>query len=136
MAPASLTGLTGTHLSVILIEPEPTPMGLISKLIARVALNAAVIYGIAYYLPGFQISGGTKGLILAALVVALAHFILRPILKLISFPLLIFTFGFFNIVINFFLLWAADAYSTALTIADLKTLFISSIIIGFINSIF
>ena len=111
-------------------------MGLISKLITKVALNTVAIYGIAYYLPGFQISGGTKGLLMAALAVTLAHFILRPILKLISFPFLLITFGLFNIVINFFLLWAADAYSTALTIADLKTLFISSIIIGLVNSIF
>lgn len=111
-------------------------MGLISKLIAKVALNAAAIYGIAYYLPGFQISGGARGLILATLVITLAHFILRPVLKLVSFPFILITFGLFNIVINFFLLWAADTYSTALTIADLKTLFISSIIIGLVNSVF
>ncbi|KKW21104.1 MAG: hypothetical protein UY71_C0043G0009 [Parcubacteria group bacterium GW2011_GWB1_52_7] len=112
-------------------------MHFILKLGLRLAFTAAAMYGLQWYFPsGFIVSADPKTFLGVAGLIVLVHTVLRPILKLISFPLLLLTLGLFNIVINLALLLLVDYYSTALTISGWKTALISSIILGIANSLF
>ncbi len=69
-----------------------------------VLVAAFVVHGISYdstdmYLNGSKIPIPT-GLIVATLVLGILNAFLRPILLLLSLPLLIFTLGLFTLVIN------------------------------------
>ncbi|QQG45341.1 MAG: phage holin family protein [Candidatus Sungiibacteriota bacterium] len=111
-------------------------MGFIYKLVAKVILNAVALYIVGRYFQNFQLGGGIETLIVAALVLAALNTFLRPILKLVSTPLLWVTFGLFNLVLNMALLWIADSLLTQLAINDLTTLFWTSILIALANSFF
>ena len=62
--------------------------------------------------------GSTLGIILSALliglVLTLVNMIFRPVIKLLSFPLYLLTFGLFSLVVNGFLLWVVAAISRTL----------------------
>lgn len=77
--------------------------------INTVALWAAakLIHGISYNGPGY-------GLLLVALVFGILNAFVRPVLKLLSFPLVMLTLGLFIFVLNAFMLLLTSAASKAL----------------------
>lgn len=71
-------------------------------LLLRWLLNAIVLLGIAYYLPGISVSGFYSALV-AALLLGLVNAVIRPILIILTLPITIVTLGLFTLVINAFL---------------------------------
>ena len=111
-------------------------MEFITKLVGKVLLNGAALYVAGLYLPGFILLGGFEALAVGAIVLTVLNAFVRPILRLISTPLIWITFGLFNIVIHVLILWLADQFLTQLAITDLQTLFFASIIIAIANAFF
>ena len=111
-------------------------MNFIAKFIARLVLNGVALYVAARYLPGFVLADGLTTLAIAAVALALLNAFLRPILRLISLPIIWITFGLFNLVIHMLILWIADHFLVQLSIADLPTLFWASISIALANAFF
>lgn len=110
-------------------------MGFVSKFVAKVALNAVALYILADYFPSFVLQGGIATFVVAALLLALLNVFVRPILTLISTPLIWLTFGLFNIIIHILILKIADIFLTQVTITDTATLFWGAIILAVANSI-
>lgn len=77
------------------------------KLILRWIINALVLLGIAYYLPGVGVNGFYAALI-AALVLGLVNAIIRPLFILLTLPVNILTLGLFTLVINALMFWLAS----------------------------
>lgn len=118
------------------------------RFIAKIAVNAGAVWLAARFIRGFEViphdfswlnflnvSPFVQSLIVAGLILALLNAIIRPILKLLSLPLLIITFGLFHIVINLVILYIADAYFAELAISGFRALFFGSILIGIANAI-
>lgn len=82
---------------------------------------------------GFAVKGGWEGFLLAALVLVILNLLLRPILKLISFPLIIVSLGLFSIVINALILWLVSQFTPYIAIDGLLSLLLATIIISVIN---
>jgi len=123
-------------LSKISVYDKLPDMGFFVKFIAKVILNGIAFYLASIYFPGFILAGGIWTLIIAALVFTIINTFIRPILRLITAPLVWVTFGLFNLVINMLILWMADRMLNELTITDLSTLFWVSIIIALANAFF
>lgn len=71
-----------------------------NRFIIQIIINALAILIAAYLVPGIVFSGSIWKLLLAGLALGLANAWIKPLLKLISLPLLVVTFGLFTIVIN------------------------------------
>ena len=106
---------------------------LLSKFLSKVAANAVGLYGASYFLPGIILTGGWQGLMIAAVVLAVLHTVLRPILKIITAPLVLITFGLFSIIINIGILWIADHYLTQIAFTDIYSLAVTALIITVAN---
>jgi len=87
------------------------------------------IYGIEY-------SGPIKTILLTGGFLGLANFFVKPILKIISFPLRIITLGLFTLVINMFLVWVVVDIFSPIEIKGIIPLFWTTIIIWAVSSIF
>jgi putative membrane protein len=72
------------------------------KLIIKWVLFALVIMATCY-LPGVKVDGFEYAMLIA-FVLALLNVFVKPLLKIIAFPLNVLTFGLFNFSINFVLL--------------------------------
>ncbi|MBU6415329.1 phage holin family protein [Patescibacteria group bacterium] len=108
---------------------------MVLRFVWKIAANSLALFVAAHYLNGFIIRGGILSLLVGGIVLALIHIIIRPILRLLSFPFLILTLGFFNIVINIALLLIADYLLPQLQITDFWSLFWGSIIVSIANII-
>jgi putative membrane protein len=83
-------------------------------LVLRFLVNALALYLIARYIPGFNHSVTPGTAAVAALIFGLVNALLGPILRLLSLPLTILTFGIFSIVVNYALfaiaVWIAPGF--------------------------
>ena len=86
------------------------------RFLLRLLINASALWVATRIVPGVTHSGSEVSLFAVALVFGLLNALLRPLLALLSCPLLILTLGLFTLVINAFILWLTSALSGPLGI--------------------
>lgn len=99
------------------------------KFLARILVSALALYLADYFIPGVSITGGWITYLIGGVVLAALFTLLRPLIKLIASPLILLTFGLFNIVIVMFLIWLADLFLKQVTISGFLPLLWTTIII-------
>lgn len=109
------------------------------KLILQIIANAAAIFIAVRYVHGanfsIDFSGDLVDYLIIGVVLALTNTFVRPILKIISAPLMFITLGLFVVVINAVILFAVDWFFEALSITGFMGYFWTTIIIAVINAI-
>ena len=94
------------------------------------------VWLIPQWIPGsIMFTGGWMELAFAGLVIGLINGILKPIIKLFSFPLHFLTAGLFGIVSNIALLWLADYFLPTLQIPCIVPLLLTSFVLGIVHFI-
>lgn len=106
------------------------------RFVFQILTNGLAIFLADYLLPGFVFGGDILTLFIAGLILGLINFFIKPILKVISFPLLIISLGLFSIVINMALLWLLEYFVLELTISGLWTYLWGALIVSAVNMFF
>jgi putative membrane protein len=108
--------------------------------LARLALswilNAVVLAIVAGLLSGVTFNGSVGSLVLAAAVFGVLNTVLKPLLKLLTFPLAIFTLGLAWFGVAMFMLWLTDAIVPDFDINGFWTLVWATIIVWAANLVF
>lgn len=81
------------------------------------------------YVSGVEFAGNWQILVLAGIILGLINFFIKPILKVITLPLRILTFGLFGLVINMLMVWLVDLIFPELIIQGITPLFWTSLIV-------
>lgn len=76
-----------------------------TRFILRWAINAVAIFLAIRFVPGITLQSGLLSVIWLALILGLMNAFLRPLLTLLTCPLIIVTLGLFTLLINTFLFW-------------------------------
>ena len=84
------------------------------RFIAHLLINAAALYAATQFVSGISFDGDWRLLFAVALIFGALNVIVRPILKILTFPFLILTLGLFIFVLNAFMLWLTGVVSDAL----------------------
>jgi putative membrane protein len=66
--------------------------------------------------PGVSYDGGWMPFVGVALVFGIVNAFVRPVARILTFPIVILTLGLFLLVINGFMLWLTGAFSDALNL--------------------
>src|SRR3954465_8087089 len=82
--------------------------------IVRLLGNAAALWVATAIVPGVTYTGGILPLLGVALVFGVVNATLRPLAKILTFPIIILTLGVFALVINGLMLWLTSSLSAAL----------------------
>jgi putative membrane protein len=82
--------------------------------IVRLLVNAAALWVATAIVPGVTYTGGPLPLLGVALVFGVINATLRPLAKILTFPLIILTLGIFALVINGLMLWLTSSLSESL----------------------
>lgn len=109
----------------------------IGKLIFHIISGALGLFLAAKFVPGVEFYGTFLMLLIIGGVLGLINFSLKPILKAISLPLRILTFGLFSLVINMAMVWLIEIlFPRNLEITGLLPLFWTTVIIWALNFLF
>lgn len=77
-----------------------------TKFILRWAINAIALYLAVLILPGrIDLTSGLVSILWLALIFGLVNALFRPLINLLTCPLIILTLGLFTLVINTFMFW-------------------------------
>ncbi|HXQ33056.1 MAG TPA: phage holin family protein [Anaerolineales bacterium] len=93
-----------------------------TKFILRWAINAIALYLAVLILPGIDLRSDLVSILWLALIFGLVNALFRPLIQLLTCPLIILTLGLFTLVINTFLFWLTSvigqSFGFGLTISD------------------
>ena len=105
------------------------------RLLLKWLINAAALWVAGYLVTGIDLEGDFWTILLVALVFGLVNTFIKPILKLLSFPVIIITLGLFAVVINAAMLGLTAAVTDALSIADFWSAVLGAVIISVVSAI-
>lgn len=100
------------------------------RLIAKLLVIALAVWIIAAVVPGVHVHPGIANYLVIAVIFAAVNVLVRPVLKLLSFPLLVLTLGLFLIVINAAMLGLTAALTDRLSIDGVGPAFVASLLIS------
>jgi putative membrane protein len=75
----------------------------------RFAINALALSAAVWLVPGLHYTGTPAGFLALAVIFGLVNMVLRPLLTILTCPLVVLTLGLFMLVINAILLLATGA---------------------------
>jgi len=107
------------------------------KIILRVIVNAVAIGVTAWLLPGVRVtSDSITTYLLRGLIFGLVNALVKPIVTLLSCPLVILTLGLFVLVINGLMLLLTATFSGGLLqVAGLGTAVVAGVVMGVTNMV-
>ena len=80
----------------------------------RLLVNAAALWVATRIVTGVTYSGALLPFLGVALVFGIVNAFISPLLKFVTFPLIIVTFGIFALVVNGLMLWLTSSLSNTL----------------------
>lgn len=103
------------------------------KLLIRLCLLGLALFITDYLIAGIYIEG--SALIGLTITLAILNSIVKPVLKLLTLPLTILTFGIFALFVNAIILLLAFSLSSGAVADGFGSIFIASIILSIISSV-
>jgi putative membrane protein len=104
------------------------------RALLQIVLNGVALLIAAYLVPGIQYTGSLPQLLLAGLVLGLLNLLVKPVVTLLSFPLIALTLGLFYLVINgVMLLLAAWILPGLLHVDGCMPAILGGLVIGLVN---
>ncbi|HVD97141.1 MAG TPA: phage holin family protein [Cytophagaceae bacterium] len=96
--------------------------------LVRLLLQAVAVFLAAYLLPGIYLTNFWYA-ILVALILSIINVTIKPILQLLTFPITVFTLGFFLLVINALMVMLVDFFLSGFAVRGFWTAMLFSIFI-------
>ena len=107
----------------------------IQRILLQVVLNTAAILALEYF-GVLTFNGDLVTLLKLSAIIGLINLFLKPILSLVTKPLIWITFGLFAIILNLILLKVAMAFAPELKLMHgFNSLLISSLVLGVANAL-
>lgn len=104
-------------------------------MIIRLLATAAGLYVAVAIVGGLDYEGDWPTFAILAVILALVNAVVKPIVKLLSFPLVILTLGLFLLVVNALMLWLVIAISGEMELGLTSTGFGATLVGAFIISL-
>ena len=103
------------------------------RAIVQVVLNGIALLLASYLVPGIDYRGGVLYLLLAGLVIGLVNLLVKPLVTLLSLPLVVVTLGLFYLVINGLMLALAAWLLDGLTVDGCGAAVLGGLVIALFN---
>jgi putative membrane protein len=105
-----------------------------NRLLLRFLVNALALYLAVWLVPGLHYQGSAGRFLLVAVVFGLVNSLLRPLLTILTCPLVIATLGIFTLVINAVLLlttgWLSQRWGLGLAVNGFWAAFAGGIVVS------
>ena len=105
------------------------------RFLLRLVINALGLWAAVRLVPGIRFEKSPLALLGVALVFGVLNAVVRPILMLLTCPMLILTLGLFTFVLNAIVLWMTAALSDALGLRFEAPLFLPAFLGALVVSV-
>ena len=105
------------------------------RLIVRLLVNALIIIGLAWALPGISVTDYWTALVVAV-ILGLLNFFVKPLLIILTIPVTIITLGLFLFVINAFIILMTGSLVDGFSVNGFWWALLFSILVTALNAAF
>src|SRR5450432_160362 len=105
------------------------------RMLLQWVLNAVALWIVSRYVSGFVVSDAMSALI-AVIVIGLLNATLGLLLKIITLPLGILTFGIFFLVINAVILWFSSKFVPGFQVQTFKAALLGALALAVLHLLF
>lgn len=101
--------------------------------LTRWLVTTLAVFLTAHIMPGISYSGSIETLLAASLLLGIVNAFVRPVLLLLSLPLILLTMGFFILVVNALMLKLVGGLIPGFQVESFWTAFFGSIVISIVS---
>ena len=109
------------------------------RFLVRLLVNAAALWVATRLVSGVTYSGGWLPFLGVALVFGIVNAFIRPVAKVLTFPLIIVTFGIFALVVNGLMLWLTSKVAGALDlgfhVSNFRAAFLGALVVSIVSMV-
>jgi putative membrane protein len=106
-------------------------------LLLRLIINAVGLYVATQVVPGLKFDGDWKTIVVVAFIFGLVNALVRPVLKLLTCPLMVLTLGLFTFVINALMLaltgWIAEQLRLGFQVSGFWAAFVGALVVSVVS---
>ena len=114
-------------------------MGFILRLLLKFVVIAVALYAAVWLIAGLTFTGDAVDFLLISGIFWIVNTFIKPLLKLLSLPFMVVTFGLFLVVINFalfwFTIWLSGLWALGLSTDGLIATFLGSLVISVVSTV-
>lgn len=99
---------------------------MLKRIVLGIILNALALYAVTFLLSDIHYSGGLKFFVIGGFIIGLLNVLVKPLMKLLSFPLLVMSVGLFSIVINTIIFWLTMKIVNGIHISEVSVIISSA----------
>jgi len=107
------------------------------KAFIKWVMNTIAIILAIKFVPGIVYSGAWWGILLVSMIFGFVNTVIRPLVKLFTFPLLILTLGLFTFILNAMMLsltsWLSESMHIGFRVEGFKAAFWGSFVISIVS---
>ncbi|HEX6644736.1 MAG TPA: phage holin family protein [Gemmatimonadales bacterium] len=107
--------------------------------LVRFAVGTAALYVAVWLVPGLEFAGSTARFLLLGVVFGLVNALLRPLLTILTCPLVVLTLGLFTFVINALLIlatgWLSARWGLGFHVDGFLPALLGGVIVGITSTI-
>jgi putative membrane protein len=111
----------------------------VRSLLLHWILNAAALWVSAALIPGLDFTGGPGRLLLVAAVFGIVNSTLRPLLTILTCPLIVLTLGLFTLVINGVMVlvtgWLSERWNLGFSVSGFWAAFFGGLVVGLVSMV-
>ena len=113
---------------------------MLKKIIIGVILNSVALFGVYKLVGDITYTGGAWFFLIGGVIIGVLNTFVKPLMKLLSLPVLLLTFGLFSLVINAVIFYLTVKVVNGIHFQDVSvvvgsvwTYFIVALVFGIIN---
>lgn len=108
-------------------------------ILARFTLNTLALYAAVWLIPGIRFDGSLGRFLLVGVVFGAVNTLLRPLLTILTCPLVVLTLGLFTLVINALMLlataWLSERWDLGFAVDGFVAALLGGIIVAIASTI-
>lgn len=105
------------------------------KILLRLVIYAIALWVAASIIPGIELASDWVSVGVVALIFGVINAFVKPVIKLLSLPFILLTFGLFILVINAAMLGLTAFLTDALTVNGFWSAVLGGLVIGIISTL-
>jgi putative membrane protein len=109
------------------------------RFLVRLLVNASALWVATRLVSGVTYSGGWMRFLAVALVFGIVNAFIRPVAKVLTFPLIIVTLGLFALVVNGLMLWLTSSIAGRLDlgfhVSGFRAAFLGALVVSIVSTV-
>lgn len=103
------------------------------RLLLRLAVNAAALWAASSLIDGVDLASDATSVLIVSVIFGLVNAVIKPIAKILTFPITLVTLGLFTLLVNAAMLWLTAQISSSLDVDGFWPAVLGALVVSLVS---